>query len=132
MLNNPLYPSIRLAPLTTNKKHKQTKNKAKKFELLIQLSKSSIPVFLTQKLLYFTNKINKKIIKKSLIFGFKFILRSSVNPRKKNSVQKVKYSYKTIFLKKNKYKQTKENERKMLTPPKRGIGDLWKAWGFSN
>ena len=45
MLNNPLYPSIRLAPLTTNKKHKQTKNKAKKFVLLIQLFKNSIPVF---------------------------------------------------------------------------------------
>ena len=55
--------------------------------------------------------------------GFEFSFRSSENPRKKNRVQKVKYSYKTIFLKKNKYKQTKENERKMPTPPKRGIGD---------
>ena len=57
------------------------------------------------------------------MLGFKFIFRSSENPRKKNTVQKVKYSYKTIFLKKNKYKQTKENERKIPTPPKRGIGD---------
>ena len=57
------------------------------------------------------------------MLAFKFIFRSWENPRKKNKVQKVKYSYKTIFFKKNKYKQTKENERKTPTPPKRGIGD---------
>ena len=53
------------------------------------------------------------------MLGFKFIFRSSENPRKKNRVQKVKYSYKTIFLKKNKYKnRPKKMKKKYLFHPK--------------
>ena len=43
--NNPLYPSIKFAPLIMNKKHKQIKTKEKISEFSIQLSKISIPVF---------------------------------------------------------------------------------------
>ena len=48
---SPLYPSIKLAPLITNKKHKQIKIKEKIFEFSIQLFKNSIPVLSREKLL---------------------------------------------------------------------------------
>ena len=54
---------------------------------------------------------------KSLNFGAILIFKSSIKPNRKNNVQNEIYSKGKIFLEKYKYKKTKANKEKIITPP---------------
>tara|TARA_B000000460_G_C21254618_1_gene280606 strand:+ start:138 stop:326 length:189 start_codon:yes stop_codon:yes gene_type:complete len=53
----------------------------------------------------------------NLNLGLKFIFKSSINPNKKNNVQKEIYSKKRMFCVKNKYEKTIISEEKIVIPP---------------
>ena len=91
ILSRPLKPSIRFDPLIINKKHKHIKNSAK-ISISKRLFKNANPVFLIYNSLCIINTIKIETMVRSLNFGLMVISKSSNNPRKKNNVQKVKYS----------------------------------------
>ena len=95
MVSSPLNPSIKFAPLITNKKHKRT-NKDEKKLLPNNADKKGISIF---KISIGTNRIqrNKKIIiKTSLLDGLILIFKSSKNPIKNIKLQINKYSNKIL------------------------------------
>jgi hypothetical protein len=87
-----------LAPLITNKKHKEIKIKEKIAEFSNQLFKTFKKVYKKKKKKKKTNKIKKTIMKVSLIFGLTFIFKSSIKPRRKNNAQNDRCSKKETFL----------------------------------
>ena len=91
MPSKPLYPSIKLAPLIINKKHKQTKNN-EKISILIKRSRYSSEILSILNSWKIIRNIKKIIIKKSLNFGLMSIFRSSKKPKKKNNIQNEIYS----------------------------------------
>ena len=95
MARSPLNPSIRFAPLITNKKHNST-NKDEKMELLNNVFKIGISTFkisTCKKLM----QINKNIlIKINLLDGLILIFKSSKNPIKNIRLQMKKYSNKIL------------------------------------
>ena len=92
---SPLNPSIKFAPLITNKKHNRT-NKDEKVLLFNNVVKKGISTF---KISIGTKRIkrNKKIIIKiSLLDGLILIFKSSKNPIKNIRLQMKKYSNKIL------------------------------------
>ena len=92
---SPLNPSIKLAPLITNKKHNRT-NKDEKVLLFNNVVKKGISTF---KISIGTKRIqrNKKItIKISLLDGLILIFKSSKTPIKNIRLQMRKYSNKIL------------------------------------
>ena len=92
---SPLNPSIKFAPLITNKKHNRT-NKDEKILLSNNVVKKGISMF---KIFTGTKciQINKKtVIKISLLDGLILIFKSSKNPIKNIKLQINKYSIKIL------------------------------------
>ena len=77
--SNPLNPSIRLAPLITNKRHKSTNMDEKKWLLIIKFKNeiSILKIFIGKT--YIKEK-SKKIIISNLLKGFIFTFKSSKKP----------------------------------------------------
>ena len=89
--NRPLNPSIRFDPLIINKKHKDIKIRAKT-SICKRRFKKAIPVNSIYNPFDVTKIIKNPPIISNLNFGSKFILKSSINPNKKNNEQKEIYS----------------------------------------
>ena len=92
---SPLNPSIKFAPLITNKKHNRTNKDEKKllFNNVLKKGISTFKISIGAKRI----QINKKIIIKiSLLNGLIFIFRSSKNPIKNIRLQINKYSNKIL------------------------------------
>ena len=92
---SPLNPSIKFAPLITNKKHNRT-NKDEKVLLFNNVVKKGISTF---KISIGTKRIQRNkniIIKISLLDGLILIFKSSKNPIKNIRLQMRKYSNKIL------------------------------------
>ena len=95
MVSRPLNPSIKFAPLITNKKHNKT-NKDEKVLLLNNVVKKGISIFKISIGIKRIQRNKKIIIKISLLDGLILIFKSSKNPIKNIRLQIKKYSNKIL------------------------------------